>query len=460
MTRTRPSDLDRRIAALRGEYEAALKRLVEIPTVSMDPGRRSEVLRGASVAAELIRAAGGKAQILSTRGFPVVLGHFAAGRAAPTVTIYNHLDVQPAQEPQWRHDPFAFRAVGGRYEGRGTTDDKGPAVAALFACRLARQGGLAREFGLPVNLNLVWEFEEEIGSPHFAEFVRERKRDIACDVVLVSDTIWISRSRPAIPYGLRGMITMTFTLETGTKDVHSGLTGGAARNPLAELAAVISRIVDARTGRVKIPGFYRRVSRLGRAELRQFLSSGFRTDGFKRAHGLRSLRAEDPASVLRRIWAEPTFEVHGLVGGYTGPGVKTVVPQRAEAKVSCRLVPKQSPETIFQLVRDFVYRLNPDVRVALTGSLKPYLGDPRNPYFREAAEAMRVAFGRAPAFIREGGSIGAVVALEEALKVPIVLMGLSLPEHGYHAPNECFDWRQAHGGMRAFVEFFQRVSAR
>ena len=227
------------------------------------------------------------------------------------------------------------------------------------------------------------------------------------------------------------------TLETHAKDVHSGLVGGAARNPIGELCEVISQCYDARTGRVKIKGFYDDVRPATKAETDNFLKSGFSKKGYQRAHELKSLRPnlKTDADVLKAFMALPTFELHGIVGGYAGPGIKTIVPHRAEAKISARLVPDQDPDRIVRLVRDFVRKINPDVKVDAIQKLEPFLGEFTGSYADAGREAMEFAFGRSPAFTREGGSIGAVVTMQRLLKVPITFMGLSLPEHGYHAKN-------------------------
>jgi acetylornithine deacetylase/succinyl-diaminopimelate desuccinylase-like protein len=220
----------------------------------------------------------------------------------------------------------------------------------------------------------------------------------------------------------------------------------------------VSACVDAKSGRVAIPGFYRAVKPLGQADRAQFLKSGFQVKSFAAAHQLTKLRARDRAAVMRRLWAEPTFEIHGFVGGYTGSGVKTSIPPRAEAKVSMRLVPDQEPAAVFSLFRKHVRKLNPDIRVEADGMLRPYAADLGGPYAEALRRALRFGFGKEPAFIREGGSIGAVVTMAERWKAPVMFLGLSLPEHGYHAPNERFDWGQASGGMKAFVKYFEEVS--
>jgi acetylornithine deacetylase/succinyl-diaminopimelate desuccinylase-like protein len=445
------SDIGHYAETSRADFESRLKEWVEIPTISSDPEHRSDIDRGADAAIQLLRSFGAEAEKIATPGNPVVVGKFITGKDRPTVTIYNHLDVQPANEPQWLRAPFVFHKDGDRYIGRGSTDDKGPALTALFSARYAV------EHGTPINIQFIWELEEEIGSPNFEHFMKGRSKELATDSVVVSDTIWIARGRPAVAYGLRGLAPMRLILETGTKDVHSGVTGGAARNPITEICQLVSDCYDVKSGKVKIPGFYDDVAKLSRTEMQNFLASGFSVKGFKKAHELRKMREGDAADIASRIWVRPTFEVHGIVGGYTGPGVKTSIPHRAEAKISMRLVPNQDPDKVFRVVRSFIKDRNPDVEIIPESFLRPYLGPHTGPYAEAARSAMRSAFGRNPAFVREGGSIGAVVTMQKYLKAPIVFLGLSLPEHGYHAPNEHFDWEQASGGMKMFTKYFETI---
>ena len=440
------------IKAVRPGFEHMLAEMVELPSISMDPARAADMRKTAKLAVQLLKDAGAEARVIETSGYPVVEGGWTTGRHHPTVLVYNHLDVQPAQEPEWKQAPFAFRKDQGLYRGRGATDDRGPALTALLAARYAI------EQGAPINIRFLWELEEEIGSPHFAEALKQRTLVHKPDSVLVSDTIWIAKGRPAMPYGLRGALGVRLSLKTGKSDAHSGVTGGAARNPLTELCQLVNDCVDARTGRVKIPGFYDGVVPPTKAEIENFLASGFRVPRFKKAYGFTSLRTQDPADVLRRIWAAPTFEVHGLVGGYVGPGVKMIVPGYAELKVSMRLVPNQKPEKIFRLFKRFLAERNPDVHVEAEGMLQPFKGSFSGPYADAARRAMKAGFGKEPALIKEGGSIGAVTTMQRAWHVPITFMGLSLPEHGYHAPNEYFDWGQASGGMRALAAYFEELA--
>ncbi len=440
------------IAETRPRFEDLLGQMVEVPSISMDSSRAGEMRRMAELAKQYLGDFGADPHIVETGGAPIVSGGWTVGAEYPTVTIYNHLDVQPAQEPEWKQAPFAFRNDRGIYHGRGATDDKGPALTALFGARYAI------EQGVPINIQFLWELEEEIGSPNFRVGLKDRTAIPRPDSVIVSDTIWIAKGRPAVPYGLRGLLGARLVLRTGEKDAHSGVTGGAARNPLAELIEVAHACLDARTGRVKIPGFYDDVVEPTKAEIKSFLKSGFRVKDFKEAYGFRSLRVQDPADVLRRIWASPTFEIHGLSGGYHGQGVKTVVPGHAELKISMRLVPNQVPERVFVLFKKYVAKINPTIKVEREGMLHPFQGSFAGPYVDCVKRAVKAGFGKEPAFVREGGSIGAVVTMQNMWKVPILFMGLSLPEHGYHAPNEYFDWGQASGGMNAFACYFEELA--
>jgi acetylornithine deacetylase/succinyl-diaminopimelate desuccinylase-like protein len=421
--------------------------------VSPDPSFAPQIHAGADWCMAYLQKHGVECKRYETALYPVVVGWIRHPQATRTLTIYNHMDVQPATEPEWKTDPFAFAIEGDTYRGRGTTDDKGPALAAFYAALAARDAGM------PLNIQLIWEFEEEIGSPNFAKFLADHEDELKTDSVVVSDTIWIARGKPAAPLGLRGMCSFQLTLETGEKDVHSGLAGGAARNPIGELCQLIVDMYDPRTGQIKIPNIYEKVKAATPAELEGFLASGFDTAEFQRAHGLKCLRMTDPLEVTQAIWAKPTFEVHGIVGGYMGPGVKAIVPPRAEAKVSMRLVPDLNPDEVLEEVRKFVAEKNPDVVLIPGGRLQPYQGSAEGPFADAVRESLRFAFGADPAFVREGGSIGAVVSMQRVLGCPIMFIGLSLPEHGYHAPNECFDWPMAAGGMKAFLKYFELVAA-
>lgn len=433
-------------------YEWELRNLVQIPTISSDPNRRQDLWACAEYARDMFHRYGGEAEILATEGHPVVLGRLGRNPDWPTVTVYNHLDVQPADEPEWRTPPFEFRVDGDCFQGRGTTDDKGPAIAAFY-------GGLAaQEAGVPINVHFLWEMEEEVGSPNLRGLLERHRTKLRTDSIIVSDTVWTASGKPSTPAGLRGIVTFFLRLETADHDVHSGVVGGAARNPLGELMQVFCALCDPMTGKVKVPGFYDEAEKTPKETLRDWLASGFTPEGFKADHGLKRLRTENPLKLMRRIWAKPTLEVHGLAGGWTGQGIKAAIPPRAELKLSCRLVPGMDGLRTFDLIRRFVKTHFPDVEAVLGHTGPAFKGHTTGPRAEAIKEAYRFGFGQECAFTRQGGTIGAIKSLEEVLGAEVHFLGLSLPSHGYHAPNEHFDWGQAEGGIAAFARCFERLS--
>jgi acetylornithine deacetylase/succinyl-diaminopimelate desuccinylase-like protein len=439
----------------REEFETLLRRFVETPTVSVDPNHLDDIRKGVELTVETLERFGGQTQVYrAAKGNPVVHGVFGTDYGRPTVTVYNHIDVQPASketEP-WNTEPFVFTKQGDTYFGRGTTDDKGPALTALFGARAAMDAGV------PVNIRFLWEFEEEIGSPNFESIISKAAKDLRTDSVVVSDTVWVSRNRPASSAGLRGLLGFILTLETATVDTHSGETGGASRNPIAELMQLICDIYDPRTGKIKIKGFYDDVIPPSKKELQDWANCGFSVSAYKKAHHLKKMRTEDPLEVMRRIWGMPTLEIHGVVGGYQGPGVKSIVPPRAEVKASCRLVPTQDPARLKKLISAAVKERNPDVKIQFESAAPAFRTQVEGPLPEALKRAVKFAFNRDAVFVRDGGTIGAMTSIEKVLKCPVLFLGLSLPEHGYHAPNEIFDWQQASGGMVAFAKYFEEIS--
>ncbi|HEY3038945.1 MAG TPA: M20/M25/M40 family metallo-hydrolase [Pyrinomonadaceae bacterium] len=439
----------------REEYEALLKRFVETPTVSCDPAHAEDIRAGLDLTVETLRKFGGKVDVYkANKGNPLVHAAFGSSKNVPTVTVYNHIDVQPASketEP-WDTEPFVMTKKGDSYLGRGTTDDKGPALAALFGAQATM------EAGIPINIRFLWEFEEEIGSPNFESIISKAASNLRTDSVVVSDTVWVSRERPASSAGLRGLLGFLLTLETGEVDTHSGETGGASRNPIAELMRLVCDLYDPNTGRIKIKGFYDDVLPPSKQELNDWTNCGFSVRAFKKAHHLKLMRTEDPLEVMKRIWGIPTFEIHGVVGGYQGPGVKSIVPPRAEVKASFRLVPVQNPEKIKKHLKAAVRELNPDVKLHFESAAPAFRTVLEGPLPEALKRAIKFAFKRDAVFVRDGGTIGAMTSIEKVLKCPVLFLGLSLPEHGYHAPNENFDWQQASGGMVAFAKYFEEIA--
>ena len=435
------------------QFERWLSELVNIPSVSVDPAHTRDIRRCGEAAVELFTSVGcASAGLIESGGHPLVHARLTDRPDWPTVTVYNHLDVQPADGDDWRTDPFRMTLQGDHYIGRGTTDDKGPGLTALLGALAARDAEI------PLNVAFLWELEEEIGSQHFGPAITQHAARLKTNSIVVSDTIWVTRGKPSTPAGLRGMLPFRLTLRTAEADLHSGITGGAVRNPLTELMQIVSQCVDAKTGQILIPGFYDEVEPLSADDARAFLASGFSVETFMRDHHVRSLRVTDPLDIMRRLWALPTFEVHGVVGGYTGPGVKAAIPPAAEVKLSCRLVPNMSCERTLQRIRAFISARNPDVEIHAEAGLDPFRGRTSGPLADAVRDAYRFGFGTEAVFTREGGSIGAVPMMERVLEAPVVFLGLSLPEHGYHAPNEFFDWEQAEGGVAAFAHYFESLS--
>lgn len=449
-------EIDEIVEKEKASFLKDYKRIVESPSISALSEHKKDIQETAKIAAGFLRQAGAEVKVYETKGNPVVFARMENNPNAPTVAIYNHLDVQPATKGKdgWTRDPFTFEEENGRFYSRGTTDDKGPAMTALWASKIARQKKI------PLNVEFIWELEEEIGSPNFSEFLEKAKSQFKADSILVSDTIWLARGKPVISMGLRGLLGVFLTIETGKKEVHSGLTGGAARNPIAELCQIISQCFNAKTGEITIPGFDKTWTAPTQEQKEEYIHSGFSLENFKTAHELFKLRTEDPGELASRIFASPTFEVHGIVGGYQGEGLKTIVPPKAEAKISLRLTPGQDPSHIFELLVKYIKKINPDCEVKKEKVLEPYAAPKDNPLVEKVEEALNFGFGATPAFISEGGSIGAVLTMDQILKKPILFMGLSLPEDGYHGPDESFAWEQIQGGVKAFVHYFELLSSR
>jgi acetylornithine deacetylase/succinyl-diaminopimelate desuccinylase-like protein len=444
------ADLDNFVTESEPWFRSSLRTLVEQPTISPGAVDPRPILDGVEVAAELVRSRGAEVEIVPSAGTPALVARFAHPAPKARIVIYNHYDVQPATAENWdQDDPFRFEVRddperGFMYFGRGTTDDKGPALCALRAAEWVMS------HQLPIEIVLLWETEEEIGSPHFADIL-EAKRDLLTgDGVIVSDTIWPSAKSPAISTGLRGGLLASVRLRTAAKETHSGLTGGVARNPLRELAALATAIGNAEFWKIgALPP--------SNDEVESYLRTGFDAEYFRSAHQLEKVESEVPLEMMLRLWARPTYEIHGLVGGYTGRGIKSTVPGEGELKLSFRLVPNQNPKDLFIALSDFVTSYNPDVKVEAISSFDPYRGPVDGRIHDAIVHGITQGFGLRPALVREGGSIGAVPQMARILGVPIHFLPLSLPEHGYHAPNERFDWRQARGGIASYVHTFAKL---
>jgi acetylornithine deacetylase/succinyl-diaminopimelate desuccinylase-like protein len=364
--------------------------------------------------------------------------------------------VQPAEPlDEWKSEPFEPEVRDGNLYARGSVDDKGQVYLHLKAV----QAHLAENGALPANVVFVIEGEEEVGSPNLAVFLRDNAERLACDTVMISDTTMFAAGLPSITTGLRGMAYMEVRVQGPATDLHSGAYGGAVVNPANALARIIARLHDEQ-GRVAIPGFYDKVRDLT-AEQRQAIADlPFEEETLRAEVGAPSLGGENGFGPLERIWARPTLDVNGMLSGYTGEGAKTVLPARAMAKVSMRLVPDQDYKEVERMFIDHVRSLAPaGVTVEVEGlhGGQPWHAEGSGPVFDAAARALEAAWGRKPVFIREGGSIPIVQAFQETLGAPALLIGFGLPGENAHAPNEWMSVENFHKGAEAIARLYEEL---
>ncbi|MBI3929676.1 MAG: dipeptidase [Armatimonadetes bacterium] len=446
------------IDSRRDQYEKDLIRLLEIPSVSTDSSRKGEVQRCAEEVRRQLGEAGLKTEIIPTQGHPVVLGEWTGAEGSPTLLFYGHYDVQP-EDPleKWTTPPFQPTIRNGKIYARGATDDKGQFLAHVKAVHALMES----EGRLPVNVKFVIEGEEEIGSPHLKPFLEANRDRLAADVLVISDSAMFAPGVPSILYALRGLTYLQIDLKGAHGDLHSGVFGGAVPNPGYELCRIIAALKDS-SGRCTIPGFYDKVLELTEQERRGFASLPFDAEEFRRSVGSPGLSGEEGFTVLEQRWARPTVEVNGLLCGFTGEGAKTVLPNLAMAKISCRLVPNQDPDEIAEIVERHIRKLCPDYLECTVTKMHgghPWITPPEHPALAAASRAMGKVFGKRPVSVREGGSIPIVVDFETVLGVPGVLLGFGLNDENLHAPNEHMDLGNYHLGIRTSVELMREMAS-
>lgn len=430
---------------------------VRIPSVSAQPARARDVRCAAAwLAARLRRAGLENVTISATPRHPIVTADWRHARGRPTVLIYGHYDVQPADPLQaWRTPPFAPVVRYGHLYGRGASDDKGQLLCHVFAIEeLLRSQGR-----LPVNVVCLFEGEEEIGSPNLKSFLRKHRQDFAADAAVVSDTRFLAPGRPAITYALRGGLGLEITVRTLPRDVHSGSFGGAVVNPIQVLARMLCGMHN-RDGRVAVPGFYRRVRKIDDAERAFMVRNGPSDAQIARDAASSAIAGEPGFTLYESTTIRPALTINGIFGGYQGPGGKGIIPAQATAKVSFRLVPDQRPDEIERSVRKFLARLTPrGVTLTMTTQQRsaPVIIDRQHAAIQAAAQAYRRGFGTPPVFLRSGGSIPIVRTFEEILGSPTVLMGFALPDDGMHAPNERFALEQLFRGIATCIHFLNNM---
>jgi acetylornithine deacetylase/succinyl-diaminopimelate desuccinylase-like protein len=440
-------------------YLDDLKTLLSIPSVSTDPDRKDEVRRCANEVARQMREAGLRdVALMETDGHPAVFGQYQVDPALPTALIYGHYDVQPEDPVElWTSPPFQPTERDGKLYARGATDDKGQ-----FLCHIKAIANLLADTGtLPINVKVIIEGEEEIGSPHLAPLLKANKELLAADVLVVSDSAMFAPGQPSIVYGLRGLSFIQIDLKGADSDLHSGVFGGAVPNPAMELARVLAQLKDA-DERITVPGFYDDVIDLTAQERKAYADLTFDNEEFRAGLNVPGLSGETGYSPLEQRTARPTLEINGMLSGYTGPGAKTVLPGRAMAKISCRLVPNQDPKVIAELLGKHVRSLcspNVECQVTVKHGGHPWLTPPDHPALEAAAVACRAVYGKEPIRMREGGSIPIVIDFQTILGLPGILLGFGLNDENLHAPDEHFRIENFYKGIELSAELLKALAS-
>lgn len=452
------SDVTRFLSEQEESHLEELKELLRIPSISALPAHKPDIGRAARWLAGFMDRIGLKeVRVMPTAGLPVVFGQWLEAPGAPTVLIYGHYDVQPVDpEHLWQTPPFDPAERDGKLYARGASDDKGQTFMHLKVI----EAFLRTAGRLPVNVKVLIEGEEEIGSPSLGQFIADNRELLAADLVVVSDTsLWAPRV-PAICYGLRGLAGLQIDVRGAAGDLHSGLYGGAAPNAVHALVQILASLRDA-GGRIRVEGFYDGVRPVTVRERQAMEALGFDEADLMQQLAVDALPGEPGYSALERIWARPTLEVNGIWGGFQGEGSKTVIPAEAHAKITCRLVPDQDPQAIIAAIEAHVARhCPPGVRAQVVGhhTARPWLVEPNHAAVKVAAGALEQEYGRPPVFTRMGGSIPVVDTFATLLQLPVVLLGFGLPDENFHAPNEHFHLENFRAGMRVLCRYWRALA--
>ena len=442
-------------------FLAELKDLLRIPSVSTLPQHKSDIERAADFLAVQMRAIGLEhVEVIKTAGHPLVYADWLHAPGKPTALCYGHYDVQPPDPlNEWTTPPFEPTERNQNLYARGAVDDKGQMFMHLKALESLMKSGGGK---LPINVRLLVEGEEEVGGESIAKYVRENRQKLNADFALVSDTEMYAPDLPTLCVGLRGMVYTEVEARGAKTDLHSGMYGGAAPNPFIALAQIITKLKD-ENGRILIPGFYDPVTSPSAEELESWKKLPFDEKEYLRKEvGSTELTGEPGYSVAERTWSRPTVDVHGMPGGFTGAGAKTVIPAKASAKISMRLVPNQRPDDIFKLFSEYVKSITPrgiQISIRQLSGADPMVIRTDNKYVQASKQAMKEVFGKDTVFIRSGGSIPVVADFEKHLGIPSVMMGFGLPDDNLHAPNEKFHIPNFYRGIESIIRFFQLLSA-
>jgi len=438
-------------------YEAELIKILQIPSISSNPENKGDM----RVMAELLKDEMGKigmehVSIFETEGHPVVYSEWLSAPEKPTLLIYGHYDVQPVDPLNlWDSPPFEPVIKNGKIYARGSADDKGQIYIHLKAI----EAWLATAGTLPVNIKLLFEGEEEVGSTHLEAFIQKHEDMLEADYVVISDTPMFREGHPGITYGLRGLAYLQLNLRGTSTDLHSGSFGGLVKNPINALVEILAQMKDD-DGRILIPGFYDDVLPITENEHEKLSNLPFSAKEFAESISAPALFGEAGYDNLERLWARPTFDINGIWGGFQGEGAKTVIPAEAHAKVSMRLVADQDPDDIAKKFIAYVETLIPESMEANMEAMHGgygYLTDLDNPGLQAGVRALQKAFGKEVDFLREGGSIPIVKVFADIIKAPVLLMGFGLPDQNAHAPNENFSLFNFHKGIESMVYFFEEV---
>jgi len=430
---------------------------LRIPSISTLPENKPDIERAASFVADSLRRAGlENVEIIPTAQHPLVYADWLHAPGKPTVLCYGHYDVQPPDPlEEWKSPPFEPTMRDGNIYARGSVDDKGQMYMHIKAVETLR----AVNGTFPVNLKFLVEGEEEVGGASVAKYVAENPGKLKADVGLVSDTAMYAAGMPTLCIGLRGLIYMEIEAAGPSRDLHSGLYGGAAPNPIFGLVELLGKVKN-RQGVIQVPGVYDDVEPPAAAEKQSWEGLPFNEKEFlKKEVGSRKLTGEPGYSVLERVWARPTFEVHGIAGGFTGAGAKTVIPSKAVAKVSLRLVPKQDPEKILAAFREFVKKKTPKgikTEVRVLSAAPGVMVNPDHTAIQVAARTFGEVFQKQTVFIRSGGSIPIVGDFARHLSISTILMGFGLPDDGLHSPNEKFCLENYYKGIVTIAHFLEQ----
>lgn len=451
--------LDAYFTSKREAHLEELKDFLRIPSISALSEHNGDMKKAAEWLKDSLQKAGlENISIDKTDGHPVVYGDWLHAEGKPTILFYGHYDVQPVDPLNlWESGPFEPEVRDNKLFARGASDDKGQ----VFMHVLAVEALMKEDGTLPVNIKFIIEGEEEVGSPSLEKYIEENKEKLAADIIVISDTGMYGPGKPAVCYGLRGLAGVQIDVKGAKGDLHSGIYGGGVQNPIHAIAEILASFHD-KEGTIAVEGFYTDVRPLEDEERAAYKALNFDEEGLKEEIGVNELFGEKGYSYLERTWTRPTLEVNGVFGGFSGEGIKTVLPAEAGAKITCRLVPDQDPDDIVKKLKAHIEAHKPagvTVTVSEFDKGKPFITPFDHPAIQAAGESYEKIYDVPTAFTRMGGSIPIVAAFDEILNLPVVLMGFGLSSENFHAPNEHFHLENFDKGLRVIVDYYEKIAS-